>query len=46
MIGKRHAIFGTRASISYGWNKEKGAEFVLREYIAGDTPADTASKTP
>jgi len=38
MIGKGHAISRTKVSISYGWNQEKEAEVVLKEYLAGDTP--------
>jgi hypothetical protein len=44
MIGKGHAISGTRVSISYGWNQEKEAEVVLREHVAGDTPAEIAEE--
>ena len=40
MIGKGHSVSGTRVSISYGWNQEKDAEVVLREHLAGDTPAE------
>jgi hypothetical protein len=40
MIGKGHAISGTKVSISYGWNQEKEAEVVLKEHLAGDTPAE------
>ena len=40
MIGKGHAISGTGASLSYGWNQEKEAEVVLKEHLAGDTPAE------
>jgi hypothetical protein len=40
MIGKGHAISRTKVSISYGWNQEKEAEVVLKEYLAGDTPAE------
>jgi hypothetical protein len=40
MIGKGHAISSTRASIAYGWNQEKEAEVVLKEYLAGDTPIE------
>ncbi|UJH90117.1 relaxase/mobilization nuclease domain-containing protein [Antarcticibacterium sp. 1MA-6-2] len=40
MIGKGHAIASTGASIEYGWNQEKEAEVVLKEYLAGDTPAE------
>lgn len=38
MIGKGHSISRTGASIAYGWNQEKEAEAVLKEYRAGDTP--------
>lgn len=38
MIGKGHSISRTGASIAYGWNQEKEAEAVLKEYLAGDTP--------
>ncbi|MGW1454513.1 relaxase/mobilization nuclease domain-containing protein [Salegentibacter agarivorans] len=44
MIGKGHAISGTKVSISYGWNQEKEAEVVLREHVAGDTPAEIAEE--
>ena len=44
MIGKGHAISGTRVSISYGWNQEKEAEVVLREHVAGETPAEIAEE--
>ncbi len=40
MIGKGHAISGTGASLSYGWNQEKEAEVVLKEHLAGNTPAE------
>ncbi|MDT0690408.1 relaxase/mobilization nuclease domain-containing protein [Salegentibacter sp. F188] len=40
MIGKGHAISRTKASISYGWNKEKEGEIVLKEHLAGDTPQE------
>ena len=40
MIGKGHAISGTKVSISYGWNQEKEAEIVLKQHLAGDTPAE------
>ena len=40
MIGKGHAISGTKVCISYGWNQEKEAEIVLKEYLAGNTPAE------
>lgn len=40
MIGKGQSISRTQASIAYGWNQEKEAEVVLKEYLAGDTPAE------
>ena len=40
MIGKGHAISSTKVAISYGWNQEKEAEVVLKEHLAGDTPAE------
>ncbi len=40
MIGKGHSIARTGASIGYGWNQEKDAEVVLKEYLAGDTPEE------
>lgn len=44
MIGKGHAISSTKASIAYGWNQEKDAEVVLKEYLAGDTPGEIAEE--
>ena len=40
MIGKGHSIARTGDSIGYGWNQEKDAEVVLKEYLAGDTPKE------
>ena len=40
MIGKGHSIASTGASIDYGWNQEKEAEVVLKEYLAGETPKE------
>lgn len=40
MIGKGHAIASTGAAIDYGWNQEKEAEIILKEYIAGETPRE------
>tara|TARA_R100000935_G_scaffold15890_3_gene31733 strand:+ start:259 stop:1125 length:867 start_codon:yes stop_codon:yes gene_type:complete len=40
MIGKGHSIARTGASIGYGWNQEKDAEVVLKEFLAGDTPEE------
>jgi hypothetical protein len=40
MIGKGKSISHTRACMSYGWNQEKDAEIVLKEYLYGDTPAE------
>ena len=44
MIGKGHAISRTKASIAYGWNEEKDAEVVLKEYLAGETPGEIAEE--
>lgn len=44
MIGKGHSISSTKASIAYGWNQEKNAEVVLKEYLAGDTPQEIAEE--
>ncbi|GAA3560362.1 relaxase/mobilization nuclease domain-containing protein [Snuella lapsa] len=38
MIGKGKSIAHTRASMSYGWNQEKDAEVILKEYLYGETP--------
>ncbi|OYX26443.1 MAG: mobilization protein [Flavobacteriales bacterium 32-35-8] len=40
MIGKGKSISHTRASMSYGWNQEKDAEVVLKEFLHGDTPKE------
>ncbi|KUO68777.1 MAG: mobilization protein [Lutibacter sp. BRH_c52] len=40
MIGKGKSISHTRASMSYGWNQEKDAEIVLKEFLHGDSPAE------
>lgn len=40
MIGKGKSISHTMASMSYGWNQEKDAEIVLKEFLHGDTPKD------
>jgi len=40
MIGKGKSISHTRASMSYGWNQEKDAEIVLKEFLHGDLPAE------
>ncbi|MDX1760635.1 MAG: relaxase/mobilization nuclease domain-containing protein [Christiangramia sp.] len=44
MIGKGHSISRTRESIAYGWNQEKDAEVVLKEFLAGDTPQEIAEE--
>jgi hypothetical protein len=44
MIGKGHSISRTKASIAYGWNQEKEAEVVLKDYLAGDTPQEIAEE--
>jgi len=38
MIGKGKSISHTKASMSYGWNQEKDAEIVLKEFLHGDSP--------
>ena len=40
MIGKGKSISHTRACMSYGWNQEKDAEIVLKEFLHGDSPAE------
>lgn len=40
MIGKGKSISHTRASMSYGWNQEKDAEIVLKEFLYGESPAE------
>lgn len=40
MIGKGKSISHTRASMSYGWNQEKEAEVILKDYLYGETPAE------
>lgn len=40
MIGKGKSISHTRASMSYGWNQEKDAKIVLKEFLHGDSPAE------
>ncbi|MCG2462894.1 relaxase/mobilization nuclease domain-containing protein [Flavobacteriaceae bacterium F89] len=36
MIGKGRSIANTGASIAYGWNKEKDAEIIHSQYLAGN----------
>ena len=40
MIGKGKSISHTGASMSYGWNQEKDAEIVLKEYLYGESPSE------
>lgn len=40
MIGKGKSISHTGASMSYGWNQEKDAEIVLKEFLHGDSPKE------
>ena len=40
MIGKGKSISHTMASMSYGWNQEKDAEIVFKEFLHGDSPAE------
>ncbi len=44
MIGKGKSISHTMASMSYGWNQEKDAEVVLKEFLHGDTPKEIAQE--
>ncbi|MCC8360428.1 relaxase/mobilization nuclease domain-containing protein [Salinimicrobium sediminilitoris] len=44
MIGKGHSIARTKESITYGWNQEKDAEVVLKEFLAGDTPQEISEE--
>ena len=40
MIGKGKSISHTKGSMSYGWNQEKDAEIVLKEFLHGDSPTE------
>ena len=40
MIGKGKSISHTKASMSYGWDQEKDAEILLKEFLHGDSPAE------
>lgn len=40
MIGKGKSIAHTGASISYGWNQDKGAEIVHSQHLIGDNPRE------
>lgn len=40
MIGIGHSIRDTSGSIAYGWNKDKGAEVVLRQNLVGENPME------
>lgn len=40
MIGKGKSISHTKASMSYGWNQEKNAEVVLKDFLHGDSPSE------
>lgn len=40
MIGKGKSISHTRASMAYGWNQEKDAEIILKEFLHGDSPSE------
>ena len=44
MIGKGHSISRTRESIAYGYDQEKDAEVVFKEFLAGDTPQEIAEE--
>ncbi len=40
MIGKGKSIAHTGASISYGWNQDKGAEIIHTQHLIGDNPQE------
>ncbi len=40
MIGKGQSITHTGASISYGWNQDKDAEIIFKQYVAGENAQD------
>src|SRR6056297_191515 len=40
MIGLGKSISHTGASMGYGWDQEKEAEVVYREYLSGDNPKE------
>tara|TARA_R110001606_G_scaffold260183_1_gene407924 strand:+ start:7366 stop:8235 length:870 start_codon:yes stop_codon:yes gene_type:complete len=40
MIGMGKSISHTGASMGYGWDKEKEAEVIFREHLAGDNPKE------
>jgi hypothetical protein len=44
MIGKGKSISHTQASIAYGWNQEKVAEVIYKEYLMGENPKEIAQE--
>jgi len=44
MIGMGKSIAHTGASMGYGWNKEKDAEVVLSQYVAGDNAQEVTEE--
>src|SRR6056297_569824 len=44
MIGMGKSIAHTGASMAYGWNKEKDAEVVLSQYVAGDNAQEVTEE--
>lgn len=44
MIGKGKSISHTKASINYGWNVEKEADFIIKQNVVGDSPSEIASE--
>lgn len=44
MIGKGKSISHTKASINYGWNSEKGADFIIKQNVVGESPSEIASE--
>lgn len=44
MIGKGKSISHTQASMAYGWNQEKNAEVVFRQYVTGEDPMEISKE--
>ena len=44
MIGKGKSISQTSASVAYGWNQDKNAEIILRQYLVGDNPSEISKE--
>lgn len=44
MIGKGKSISHTKEAIAYGWNLEKEAKVVFRQYLVGENPKEIAKE--